>query len=432
MIHKIAKRITKSLGFKPATLSPFLVTAIGSQTIFSFFAIRSVLYNPLIETLGVTNTQFGILMSLTGLGTVFAAVLGFLQNRFDPRTLLIFGLLVNGIGVLIISTTPSYPVLLVIFAVMGFQGMGIFWPAVLNTVRRIAKDSDQGKAFGFLEFVRRSTEFLQAMIAIGIFAVLGGTLGMRAAIITSGIMIIALCILNFLVLPREDHSSQTSQERNKLALAGMITVLRMPEVWLIGLTAAGIYAIYVGLQFFLPFLNNVFVVSVFAGAIFGLVNTSIMGMIASPISGVLADNVVKSPMRYLTIINGLLVVGLAVLLLLPRTPVMLTVTLGLLLVLAFLIYLGRGVYYAPIGEIGMPKEISGGAMAVASFVGYSPMFFAYAIYGYQIDNYSPEQGFNRVFSIMVMCGVVSFLASFSLNLLRRRRRLAQQIQDYPA
>ena len=87
MIHKIAKRVTKSLGFKPDTLSPFLVTAIGSQTIFSFFAIRSVLYNPLIETLGVTNTQFGILMSLTGVGTVFAAVLGFLQNRLSwPST----------------------------------------------------------------------------------------------------------------------------------------------------------------------------------------------------------------------------------------------------------------------------------------------------------------------------------------------------------
>ena len=429
MIQNIENYITKRLGFKHDTLWPFLCTAIGSQTIFSFYAIRSVLYNPLIETLGVTNTQFGILMSLTGLGTVFAAVLGFLQNRFDPRTLLVLGLLVNGIGVLIISTTPSYPILLVIFAVMGFQGMGIFWPAVLNTVRRIAKDSDQGKAFGFLEFVRRGTEFLQAMIAIGIFAVLGGTLGMRAAIITSGIMIIALCILNFLVLPREDHSSQTSQERNKLALDGMITVLRMPEVWLIGLTAAGIYAAFVGLQFFLPFLNNVFVVSVLAGAIFGLVNTSITGMIASPISGVLADNVVKSPMRYLTMITGLLVVGLAVLLVLPRDEAMLTVTLGVLLVLAFLVFLGRGVYYAPIGEIGMPKEISGGAMALASFVGYSPMFFAYAIYGYQIDNYSPEQGFNRVFTIMVTCCCVSFLASFFLNVLCRRRRLAQQIQD---
>ena len=429
MIQKIAARITNTLGFNQDTLLPFLVTAIGSQTIFSFYAIRSVLYNPLIETLGVTNTQFGILMSLTGLGTIFAAILGFLQNRFDPRTLLVFGLLVNGVGVLLISTAPSYPVLLVIFAVMGFQGMGIYWPAVLNTVRRIAKDSDQGKAFGFLELLRRSTEFLQAMIAIAIFTLLGGTLGIRAAIIASGIMILALCALNFFVLPREDHGSQTSHERNKLAAAGMIKVLRMPEVWLIGLTAAGIYAAFVGLQYFLPFLNNVFVLSVFAGAIFGLVNTSIMGMIASPISGVLADNVVKSPMRYLTMLTGVLVVGLVVLVFLPRSPEMLILTMGLLLLLAFLIYLGRGVYYAPIGEIGMPKDISGGAMAVASFVGYSPMFFAYAIYGYQIDNFSPEEGFDRVFSIMIACCIVSFVASFSLNMLCRRRRLAMQAQD---
>jgi len=62
MIQNIENYITKRLGFKHDTLWPFLVTAIGSQTIFSFYAIRSVLYNPLIETLGVTNTQFGILM----------------------------------------------------------------------------------------------------------------------------------------------------------------------------------------------------------------------------------------------------------------------------------------------------------------------------------------------------------------------------------
>jgi len=127
-----------------------------------------------------------------------------------------------------------------------------------------------------------------------------------------------------------------------------------------------------------------------------------------------------------------LVVGLTALLLLPRSQAMLPITLGLLLVLAFLIYLGRGVYYAPIGEIGMSKEISGGAMAVAAFVGYSPMFFAYALYGYQIDNYSPEQGFNRVFSIMIMCCFVSLVASMSLNLMCRRRRLAQRTQDQPA
>ena len=75
-MRKNLNDILKKLGFDRKSLMQFLVVAVGSQTIFSFFAIRSVLYNPLIETLGVTNTEFGILMSLTGLGVLFAAVLG--------------------------------------------------------------------------------------------------------------------------------------------------------------------------------------------------------------------------------------------------------------------------------------------------------------------------------------------------------------------
>lgn len=422
MVKRKINALLNKLGFDRTSLVRFLVIAIGSQTIFSFFAIRVVLYNPLKDALGVTNTQLGILMSLTGIGVLFSAVLGFVQNRFDPKHLLMLGLFINGVCVIIISTLPNYAVLLAVYAVMGFVGMAVFWPAVLNSVRRITTHEHQGTAFGFLELIRRSTELVQNMLAIAIFSIVGGTLGVQAAAIFSAIMIFILCFLQYKVLPAEDHTGETSSVRNKKAFTALKVVLRMPDVWLVGVTAAGIYATYVGTQFFLPFLNNVFVVSVLAGGIFQLFNSAVTGMIASPVSGLLADKVFKSPMRYLLFLLVGLVSGVFLLRMLPRDQALLFLNLGMLMLLAFTTYLGRGVYYAPIGEMGMPREITGGAMAVAAFIGYSPMFFAYTVYGYQIDHYEPEQAFNRIFTIMLFCSCIGASASVLLNLRNRRRR----------
>lgn len=415
-------KIMEKLGFERKSLIQFIVVAIGSQTIFSFYAIRSVLYNPMVEAMGVTHTEFGVLMSLTGIGTIFAALLGFIQNRFSPKLLLVTGLATNGIGVLIIATLPSYNVLLVVFSVMGFIGMGIFWPALLNEVRQIGSDEHQGTAFGFLEFIRRGTELIQNVVAVGIFAVIGGVYGIQVLMVIWSIMILLLAVLYFVVIPSDkERDKYSAEEQNRLAWQGMKMVLLMPEVWLVGFTAAGIYSAYVGLQYFLPFLNSVFVVPVIAGAIFGLINTSFTGMFASPLSGVFADNIFKSPIRYLSVLMSVLCIGLFVLMNFPRGESMLIFTIILLLVVAFMIYLGRGVYYAPIGEMGMPKEISGGAMAVASFVGYSPMFFAYVVYGYQIDNFEPKEAYDRVFFIMFICASIGLISSLILNYRFKRR-----------
>ena len=401
---KFVEKTVNYLGFDKKTLMRFFIIALGSQTIFSFYAIRSVLYNPLIEAMGVSNTQFGLLMSLTGVGTLFAAVLGFFQNRFARRDLLTLGLAVNAIGVLIISTNPGYNVLLVVYFIMGFMGMGVYWPTVLNSVRYSTSDEKQGTAFGFLELIRRITELLQNALAIAVFTYLGGgVLGIKTAMIITAVMIMALAILNYYCIPYEEPLSGSKEEKNKQAWSNLKVALKLPEVYLVGMTAAGIYTAYVGLQYFLPFLNNVFAMPIVYGAIFGLVNTSFTGIIASPISGMLADNVFKSPIKYLCILMLVLSMGLVVLLNVPRTEAMLLPTMVLLIVLALIMYMGRGVYYAPIGELGLKREVSGGAMAIASFLGYSPMFFAYLIYGYQIDNFEQVQAFNRIFTIMLSC-----------------------------
>ena len=75
----------------------------------------------------------------------------------------------------------------------------------------------------------------------------------------------------------------------------------------------------------------------------------------------------------------------------------------------------RGVYFAPIGEMGIPRDISGAAMSIASIIGYSPAFWAYWLIGWFIDSYPGKQGYSYVFILMVVAAAVGFAGSCFLR-----------------
>ena len=89
----------------------------------------------------------------------------------------------------------------------------------------------------------------------------------------------------------------------------------------------------------------------------------------------------------------------------PKDTGLVIPAMVVLLLIAIFCFLIRGVYYAPIGEAGVPKEISAAAMAVAACIGYSPSFWAYPIYGMLIDNFPPEQAYRMIF-IVIFCFAV--------------------------
>lgn len=41
----------------------------------------------------------------------------------------------------------------------------------------------------------------------------------------------------------------------------------------------------------------------------------------------------------------------------------------------------RAVFFAPMDEVNVPRDITGSAMSIGSFVGYLPGAFMYAVYG---------------------------------------------------
>lgn len=408
----------KKMNLDKRTLLNFLVVAVGSQIIYSMNAVRSVLYDPFREALGVTNAQLGFLLSLIGIvSTIMYVPGGWFMDRFSNRKLLSINLLITGVCGFYLAASPSYNGLLLVFALFGITQEAFYWAAVLKTVRIIAKDDRQGTAFGALELIRGSTEFATNGLAILIFSIVGQSIfGVKIALAVDSVLIIVMAIITWVVLPEEIYiKAKTAGEKNKIALKGLLKVLIKPEVWMVGIAASSVYTIYIGIMYFLPFLQNVYLIPVTAVAIFGLVNTSVTRMIASPLAGVIGDKKFKSSTHLMRLIFLLVIILLSLIIIIPKTSSFMFITLGILMGITVLTYMLRGVYYAPIGELSMPKEISGSAMSVAAFIGYSPMFWAYATYGSLLDKYEPTIAYTKIFTIQIAFAVIGLLITMILG-----------------
>ena len=62
-------------------------------------------------------------------------------------------------------------------------------------------------------------------------------------------------------------------------------------------------------------------------------------------------------------------------------------------------------------EINVPREITGSAMSLGSFIGYLPGAFLYSVYGNILDRNPGISGYRIVFLIMAVCAGAGFLLS---------------------
>ena len=82
----------------------------------------------------------------------------------------------------------------------------------------------------------------------------------------------------------------------------------------------------------------------------------------------------------------------------------------------------RAVFFAPMDEVNVPRDITGSAMSIGSFVGYLPGAFMYAVYGAILDNYEGLAGYRIVFVIMAVFAVIGFfLSSYILKVIKREK-----------
>lgn len=291
----------------------------------------------------------------------------------------------------------------------------------MKAIRLLGRDNEQGRLFSFLELGRGIVDVSVAFIGLRIFILLGSNaLALRSTIIFFSITVMIAGILSYFLLENDtiklEDKDGNKISKNRAVLNGIIAVLKNKEIWLVSLTIFSVYSVYCGITYFIPFLKDVYGVPLEILGTYGIINQYGLKIIGSPTGGICSDKIFKSPTKYLRLAFILSAITIIAFILLPHEHMNKYFYVGMILTLSYgiIVFSMRAIYFAPINEIKVPKEITGTAMSVACMIGYFPRSFIYTLYGYILDHNNGIKGYNIIFFIMAGFSILGILISSTL------------------
>ena len=410
----------------------FALLVMAGGTIYKLANLKDAFYVPMQEAMSLSHTEIGTLLSVNSMvATALFIVGGYLADRFSTRILIPLGLVGTGTLGLFLSTFPGFGTLLLLFALLAVCSDCLVWPALLKSIRQLGGPKEQGRLFGLLEGGRGVVDTAVAFSALGIFVLLGsGTGGFRAAIAFYAIINIAVGVLLFLLL-RNQTSEPTSEnpapKKHKAGLGEIWRAAKLPQLWWVSFTVFMVYVVYCGLTYFIPYLTYVYGLPVALVGAYGIINQYGLKILGGPIGGVLADKVFKGASRYIRLAFLCLIPVVAVLLILPADPSSQIPAMIVTLLFSLIVFTMRGVFWAPMDEVGIPEETSGTAFGIACLVGYAPGMFAFIVYGAILDANPGAGGYHIVFIVLAALALVGALVSSGLVRAARARREAVEV-----
>jgi nitrate/nitrite transporter NarK len=314
-----------------------------------------------------------------------------------------------------------------LFAFWGVSTILPFWSALIRATREWGGPEQQGVAFGLLDGGRGLLAALLAMLALFLFAQLlpdGGvsatpeqkTAALKSTIfVYTGACLVAAAFV-WLFIPAtapEKHSSRLRPHRSGY----LIELLKMPAVWLQAVVIIAAYCTFKGIDYYSQYASDVWGWSDVRSA--GLsAFSSWMRPIAAIGAGLLADRLSSS-----RVVIGCFVLTVAAYIsLILTTPA--EVTIWLLWANVMISCLGlfalRGIYFALLEESQVPRYMTGTAVGVISFIGYTPEIFMPLLGGWLLDRWSGEiTGYNVLFSFLGLMSIVGIVATVMLRRLHR-------------
>lgn len=409
----------------------FGTLVLGAGTIYKLGCLKDAFYVPMQEYMGLSHTQIGTAMSVAGLISTFGFLVSiYLTDRVSKKVMIPLSLIGIGLMGIGLSTFPPYWLFLLIYCGLAICADMLYWPTMLKTVRLLGSEEEQGRMFGIMEAGRGLIDTIVAFGALGVFALMGSNAaGLKAAIIfyASVPMVIGV-IAYFLLEPDEIKITTETGEtlsKNKAALAGVISALKNKNIWLVSFNVFAVYSVYCGLTYFIPFLKDVYALPAVLIGAYGIINQYGLKMLGGPVGGYLSDKVFRSATRYLQVVFVITGAALVLFAFLPHSSMNVYFGMAMTLSIGACVFSMRAIFFAPMDEVDVPREITGSAMSLGAFIGYLPGAFMYSVYGNILDRNPGMGGYRMVFLIMALFAAGGvLLSSYILTVIKATKKVS--------
>ncbi len=389
--------------------------ASGEAIFFLPFVIARIFRPTLLDVFGLTNFELGTVFSIYGVVAMAAYFAGgFLADRYPANRLMTVALIATAAGGVVLARVPDLGSLRILFGYWGLTTIFLFWAALIRATRLWGGASAQGRAYGILDGGRGLFAALMASLGVWIFAAMlpveaaSASLDERTAALLRTIWVftvitVVTALLVWLAVPAERRGRRPA-ERPIFTSA----VLRMPSVWVQALIVLCAYVGYKSGDDFGLWARDAFGYDDVASARLATVSFWIRPLAALG-AGLLADRLRASRVMVLCfailaagslgIASGWLTAGL---------PWLIASTVA---VTAIGLHSLRGVYFAVMDEAGIPWALTGSAVGVISFVGFTPDVFMGPLSGFLLDRAPGAAGHQHLFTVVAAFALVGLLAS---------------------
>ena len=403
---------------KGRRITLFTLIIAGEAIFFLPFIIPRVFRPTMLDFFQITNTELGWWFSIYGIIAMISYLLGgILADRFPARNLMAIALWLTSAGGLLMAFGPPGRAMAFLYGFWGFTTICLFWAALIRATRSWGGAGFQGRAFGWLEGGRGSVAALLATLAFFLFSMQGNfrniVLFTSAATFLSGILV-------WIFVPGQ--VSEDSGILFKESLSGLPRLLRQAKIWLLSLIIICAYAGYKITDDYSLFAREVLGFSESNAAGVGTAALWLRALTAI-LAGYLADRYRKTGIIifcFAVSAAGALLIGAGIL-----DGVVFLLLLNLVLT-AVGIYGIRALYFAVLKEAGIPFALTGTAVGIVSFAGYTPEVFMGPWMGFLLDRSPGPQGHAHVFLLLSAFAVLGCMAGILFHRLSVRTRATRQ------
>ena len=402
------------------------VLTLAGGAIYPLIYLRQNFEVSILDSFGITISQLGQCYAMFGVIFVLTYLpSGWLADKVQPRWLVSFSLAATGLLGLWFSTMPSFDVLLVIFAGWGIATGLTFWAALIKGVAVLARHDEQGRFFGILDGGRGLVEAIVASIAVALFAYWLDASGQS---VSTSLQNVIYLYVGFALAPspivlfaiddaNEEASTVVVNGPNKQLWSDLKSILSKPEVWLAAFCILCGYQLFWATYSFSGYMQNIYGMTAVA------VGTITVAKLWTRPVGAVAAGFAGDRFNREKVLAGLMFAGSAALAALIALPLDVGVgaLLAVIMLIGFMTYAIRGIFWATLDSCGIPVRIKGLAIGVMSLIGYSPDIYLPLINGALLERYPGKLGYSIYFGGIVLFGIFGTLSAWRLHIIVSRR-----------
>jgi len=408
--------------------TPFLQSAyrlllliLAGEAIFLLPFVLSRIFRPtFLAVFALTNYQLGICFSIYGVVALLSYLYGgVLADVFSPRKLIASALFLTALGGLYLATFPNYFQLKLLFGYWGFTTIFLFWGAMIKATRVWGGDTQQGRAFGFLEGGRGLVAATLGAVGVFIFSLflpetvessslLQRQQAFRYVVLFTSALVFLIALMIFWGL----HETEANADEKRLQKIKMSTVLEVMQYPAVRLLMLIVLCAYVGYK-----VTDVF--SLYAAEIiqFNEVDAAKVGafqMYLRPLVCVLVGILADRTKTSLWLIVGFVLMGLGAMLFVTGSITSAWPWLFILSMVVVLIgtYGLRSLYFSAFHEGKIPLAFTGTAVGVVSVLGYTPDIFMGPLMGVLLDSFPGIKGHQLVFLVLAIFSALGGWAAY--------------------